>query len=43
MSTGQNILPPPIPQNAEIKAPTHPIVINNATFLDVSFNSPSEN
>jgi len=31
-SIGQNIIPPPIPQNAEIKAPNHPININIETF-----------
>ena len=31
-SIGQNIIPPPIPQNAETKAPNHPININIETL-----------
>ena len=31
-SIGQNIIPPPIPQNAEIKAPNHPINIKIETL-----------
>lgn len=41
--TGQNIIPPPIPQNAEINAPNHPININIETFNGESLRSPSTN
>ena len=39
-SIGQNIIPPPIPQNAEIKAPNHPININIEILLTLSLRSP---
>ena len=42
-STGQNIIPPPIPQNAEINAPNHPMNMNIATFAGVSLRSPVTN
>ena len=41
--TGQKIIPPPIPQNAEINAPNHPMNMNIATFAGVSFRSPVTN
>ena len=41
--TGQNIMPPPIPQNAEINAPNHPMNMNIATFAGVSLRSPVTN
>ena len=40
---GQNIIPPPIPQNAEMKAPNHPININIETLKIFSFKSPGTN
>lgn len=39
-SIGQNIIPPPIPQNAEMKAPNHPMNINIETLKRLSLRSP---
>ena len=39
-SIGQNIIPPPIPQNAEMNAPNHPININIETLKTLSLRSP---
>jgi hypothetical protein len=41
--TGQNIIPPPIPQNAEINAPNHPMNMNIPTFNGFSLRSPVTN
>lgn len=40
---GQNIIPSPIPQNTETKAPNHPININIETFKTFSLRSPGTN
>jgi hypothetical protein len=40
---GQKIIPPPIPQNADINAPNHPIHINKNISLKVTCKSPGTN
>ena len=40
---GQKINPPPIPQKAEINAPSHAIKINVETFFGSSLRSPGTN
>jgi len=40
---GQNIIPPPIPQKAEINAPNHAININIETLNGLSLRSPGTN
>lgn len=40
---GQNIIPPPIPQNADINAPNHAIPINIEISYIFNFKSPGTN
>ena len=40
---GQNIIPPPIPQNAEMNAPNHAMKINMETLNGLSLRSPGTN
>jgi len=42
-SIGQKIIPPPIPQKAEINAPNHPMKINTETLNGLSLRSPGTN
>lgn len=40
---GQNIIPPPIPQNAEMNAPNHAIAIRRDRSYKFIFKSPGTN
>jgi hypothetical protein len=40
---GQNIIPPPIPQNAEINDPNHAIAIKRDKSFTFNFKSPGTN
>jgi hypothetical protein len=43
INIGQNIIPPPIPQNAEINAPNQPILISIVMSLNETYKSPGTN
>lgn len=42
-SIGQNIIPPPMPQNAEINAPNHAMKTKMETLNGLSLRSPGTN
>lgn len=43
ISIGQNIIPPPIPQNADMNAPNHPISISMDMSFIFNYKSPGMN